>query len=85
MQCSREYVGIISSLALNLIFFLLRSPGDRVRSILIVSCISRFLLAVKLRNCIHIYIHFNRLTDRLLIMVLMNNREGSGDVGLIIS
>ena len=50
--------------------------GDRVRSTLIVSRISRFLPG---ENCMQACIHFNGSMDGLLAMVLINNGEGSGE------
>ena len=82
MQCTREHVGITPTLALDLTFFPLRSPGDCVRSTPVVGCISRFLPGAELRNCMHACIH--SLLD-LLAKALMTNREEPGDAGLIVS
>ena len=52
----------LSFLTPHLTFFLLRSPEDHIESVPINDLISRFLLDAKLRNYIHIYDFFYRLT-----------------------
>ena len=83
-------MGITASLALDPCFFScrrlaisLRSPGDRVRSTLIVNRISRFLLSAKLRYYMQAYIHFDGSIDRPLAKALIG--EGSEDADLLIS
>ena len=66
-----------------LAFFSLRSPGDRVRSTLIVGRISRFLLSAKLRYYMQACIHFDGSMDGPLAKALI--RERSGDAGLLVS
>ena len=79
-------------LALDLCLFscrrlaiLLRNPGDRMRITSATCLVSRLLLSAKSRNCMQACIQFDGLIDGLLAMALMNNGEGSGDAGLLVS
>ena len=45
----------------------------------IVELVSQHLLSAKLRNCMHVYVHFDGLIDGLLTMALNNAGEVSGD------